>query len=82
MSLQSIVDEILMKQEGKKIKKLSEKSKVKVTPFLTRTKSMINANRDTSNRKSSDQENGGFIKDMGIRNDLAENDEFITNDDL
>lgn len=75
MSLQTIVDEIILKQEGKRIKRLSEKSRARVTtPFLTRQKSLINADQKKQNEIHT-------IKDMG-RNDLVENDEFISNDDL
>lgn len=75
MSLQTIVDEIILKQEGKRIKRLSEKRGSRVTtPFLTRQKSLINADQKKSNEIYS-------IRDMG-RNDLVENDEFISNDDL
>jgi hypothetical protein len=75
MSLQTIVDEIILKQEGKRIKRLSEKSRNRVTtPFLTRQKSLINADQKKPNEIYS-------IRDMG-RNDLVENDEFISNDDL
>ena len=75
MSLQTIVDEIILKQEGKRIKRLSEKSRNRVTtPFLTRQKSLINTDQKKPNEIYS-------IRDMG-RNDLVENDEFISNDDL
>ena len=76
MSLQTIVDEILLKQEGRKVKRISDKSRSRmITPFLTRQKSLLNAEY----AKSSIVPTNYAFND---RSDLVENDEFITNDDL
>lgn len=87
MSLQTIVDEILLKQEGRKVKRIADKSRVRtITPFLTRQKSLLNAeyaakaSSSAMSRRTSSS-NGGEIGGYD-RQDLVENDEFITNDDL
>lgn len=82
MSLQTIVDEILLKQEGRKVKRIADKSRVRtITPFLTRQKSLLNAEyaakASTMTRRTSSNGDTGYD-----RQDLVENDEFITNDDL
>ena len=74
MSLQNIVDEILLKKEGKRIKKMSERQKTKQTPFLTRLKTMINTNVE------SHYVNNGN-KDFN-ENSVFDDETVITNDDL
>ena len=76
MSLQTIVDEILLKQEGRKVKRVSDKSRSRmITPFLTRQKSLLNAEYAKRAAVS-------IVPNFNGRSDLVENDEFITNDDL
>lgn len=74
MSLQNIVDEILLKKEGKRIKKMSERQKTKQTPFLTRLKTMINTDAE------SHYVNNGN-KDFN-ENSVFDDETVITNDDL
>jgi hypothetical protein len=74
MSLQNIVDEILLKKEGKRIKKMGERQKTKQTPFLTRLKTMINTDVE------SHYVNNGN-KDFN-ENSVFDDETVITNDDL
>ena len=75
MSLQNVVDEILLRKAGKTIKRLSDRQKYKVTPFLTRQKAIINASVANEN-------NNDLYVSKESNNDLFEDDNFISNDDL
>lgn len=82
MSLQTMVDEIILKKEGKSVKKPSDRHKIKITPFLTRQKSLINANGHSKNTEADGSDlNNNVARDF-TKNDLFENDQFITNEDL
>ena len=82
MGLQSICDEILLKKEGRQVKKLSERRKSQL-PFLTRDLLLINNN----NNSTSDSEDPLTITttSTALSNSKEENSVFeqvITNDDL
>ncbi len=76
MSLQNVVDEILLRKAGKTIKRLSDRHKYKVTPFLTRQKAIINASIEEENNNNND------LHVSRENNVLFEDDNFISNDDL
>lgn len=73
MSLQSMVDEILLRRNGRSIKKPSERHRLKATPFLTRNKMLIN-----QDLADAEEEHLTPMREK----DLADNDDFISNDDL
>jgi hypothetical protein len=83
MSLQSMVDEILLKKNGKTIKNIADKPlKTKPTFFLTRNKNLIangvdhqNDSDDTKSQTSSTS------RDM-YSNTVFEDNTVISNDDL
>jgi hypothetical protein len=75
MSLQSVVDEILLRKTGKTIKRLNDRQKYKVTPFLTRQKAIINAS-------TGENETNDLHVSRENNNVLFEDDNFISNDDL
>ena len=78
MTLQTIVDEIIMIKEGKAVKKFTERTKNRnLIPFLTRQKSLVSYSSQLSASEETYQVNK--IRD---ENTLFENEEFISNDDL
>ncbi|CAF0730719.1 unnamed protein product [Brachionus calyciflorus] len=81
MSLQTMVDEILLKKDGKRLKRPSDRHKVRATPFLTRNKSLINNTSQQSDTESISSSSANVPRDYN-KNDMFENEEFITNDDL
>ncbi|RMZ97406.1 sorting nexin-17-like [Brachionus plicatilis] len=83
-SVQTMVDEILLKKDGKKIKRPSDRQRAKATQFLTRNKSLVksgSANQNTDSETTSLESNLNLPADYS-KNDLFENEDFITNDDL
>lgn len=80
MTLQSIIDEIIMIRDGKEVKKFTEKPKDRnLIPFLTRQKALINA------PKTNDQQpydNSHEVIKTKNQEDLFEDENFISNDDL
>ena len=91
MSLQSMVDEIIMKKEGKRMKRFTDRQKLKSTPFLTRQKNLINANtsgsgqRNSTSSASSGTQSEYLTKISGATRDYTNNNLYedeITNDDL
>ena len=93
MSLQSMVDEIIMKKEGKRMKRFTDRQKLKSTPFLTRQKNLINANagagasgpRNSTSSASSGTQSEYLTKINGATRDYTNNNLYedeITNDDL
>ena len=80
MTLQSIVDEIIMIKDGQTVKKFAERPKNRnLIPFLTRQKSLINA---SSQQVSVENENSHEVIKKNEQNALFENEDFISNDDL
>lgn len=77
-----MVDEILLRKDGKAVKKSSERQKIKATPFLTRQKSLINGGEQTRQSDAESMNSDVNLAKDFSRNDLFENDEFITNEDL
>jgi hypothetical protein len=80
-----MVDEILLKKSGKKIKKPSDRQKLRLTPFLTRNKTMINQRSEDGAADGEDDDDYDDViqrDNDANKKDLADNDEFITNDDL
>lgn len=77
-----MVDEILSKRDGKRIKRPSDRHKIKATPFLTRNKSWINRTNSQQNDIESNSSANSAVPRDYIKNDMFENEEFITNDDL
>ena len=78
MSLQTLVDEMVLKKEGKQIKRLTDRQKPKPTPFLTRRKSLLNAE---SSKDSNDDLNTNTLP-ASSNNALFEDNTVISNDDL
>ena len=77
MTIQSIIDEILMVKDGKTVKKFTERPKDKnLIPFLNRQKSLINL------KSLNEPENPHEVKRNFSQNDLLEVENFISNDDL
>lgn len=78
MTLQSIVDEILMLKDSKVIKKFTERPKDKnLIPYLTRQKSLIN--KVNPQNETENEVNKNYDPN---KNTLFEDDNFISNDDL
>lgn len=78
MTLQTIVDEIIMMKEGKAVKKFTERPKNRnLIPFLTRQKSLISM----SSQQPVPEDTHRVSKNVD-QNTLFENEEFISNDDL
>jgi hypothetical protein len=82
MSLKSIVDEILLAKSGKSIKKPTSRLRVKSMPYLTQNKVFINKQESNKAENNAQAKELNLVKDYRVKNDLAENDQFITNDDL
>jgi len=78
MTLQTIVDEIIMMKEGKAVKKFTERPKNRnLIPFLTRQKSLISMSSQQPVPEDTHRVSKNFDQ-----NTLFENEEFISNDDL
>lgn len=71
MCMQAMIDEILAKKSGKNFGE--SRSKAEKLPFMTRQKKLIN--KDTHGVTDIPQQQHG-------ENDLFENENFISNDDL
>jgi hypothetical protein len=82
MSLQNMVDEILLKKNGKVIKKPADRQKLRLTPFLTRNKTLIHQRDEESGNEGDDYDEVIQRDNEANKKDLAENDDFISNDDL
>ena len=80
MCLRSIVDEIVLQKNNQSIKKPSDRHKLKETPFLTRNKMLIS--QQSSVRDYREGDDTMQRDNEAKKKDLAEDDEFITNDDL
>ncbi len=78
MSLQTMVDEIVLRKEGKTSKRFTERrGKVRPLPFLTRQKSIIN----TENEQQTQQLAQAHV-DRDSENKVFDDNTVITNDDL
>lgn len=79
MSLQTMVDEIVLRKEGKTIKRFTERrGKVRPLPFLTRQKSIIN---NEVEQQSQQQQAQAYV-DRDSENKVFDDNTVITNDDL
>lgn len=84
MCIQTMVDEVLLKKDGRKIKRPSDRQKSKKTEFLTRNKLKVKSGSISQNadpETESSASNNNLPVDYS-KNDLFENEDFITNDDL
>lgn len=85
MCIQTMVDEVLLKNNGRKKKRPSDRQKSKKTEFLTRNKLILNKSDSIS--QNGDSETSSLASNANLptdysKNDLFENEDFITNDDL
>ncbi len=73
-----MVDEIVLRKEGKTIKRFTERrGKVRPLPFLTRQKSIVN----NDNEQPSQQQAQSYV-DRDSENKVFDDNTVITNDDL